>query len=514
MALFIDSTDRLLIPSWREFGKSLSELTPIGKHLHPIGKGDIQSYLTEWRRNKSVVTAGELITAAIVNGQTDDPEVRAAARYVTDYPLRVPGALTNASKGILSIPMPEDIDPVVRFPIYAKIAKLKKLIIEYPTTAIFHIEIARQYMLLGQLDRAEDHINTALYFDCHNRYIVRSAARFLIHKDEGEKAIAVLRHSGLTKMDPWLMASEISVSRKFEKRSPNLRKALELIDSKNFSNFDLTELCGAIGMEEYENGGYKKSRRLFNQSLTAANDNSFAQAQWMAKNRQMELAFPNAPINTSFKEALCYEKFFAGDFQSALQYAIEWQDETPYSLKSAMFGSGISTTFQKDYKTSERLLSTYLQTNKRNKAALNDLAYAYALDNDTENAQKNINLAAKEIDRNHFELVDICIVATQGLIFFREGMPEEGSKFYETAIASSRRNQEEDMLHSAILNYTRELLLHSNTTENREKVVRLLKEVPEKPNDTANAVMREEVEKLLKDNDNVNDNDNDKSKQQ
>ena len=251
-------------------------------------------------------------------------------------------------------------------------------------------------------------------------------------------------------------------------------------------------------MEEFETGGYNKSRKLFNQSLAAANDNSFAQAQWIAKNRQLELVFPDQPINTSFKEALCYDKFFAGEFKSALQYAIQWQDESPYSLKCAMFGSGISTTFLKDYKTSERLLSTYLQTNQRSKAALNDLAYAYALNNKTEEAQKRINLAAKEIDRNNYERVDICLMATQGLIFFRKGLAEDGTKFYEAAIESSRRSHEEDMLESAILNFTRELLLHSNISENREKVVNLLEEVPAKPKDSANAVMREEVEKLLK----------------
>ena len=498
MALFIDCTDRLLIPSWREFGKSQTELAPIGRHMHPIVKGDIQSYLTEWRGNRNLVTAGELITAAIVNGQTEDPEVRVAAKFVVDYPLRVPVALTNVSKDILSIPLSLDIDPTVQFPIYAKIAQLKKLLILYPTTAVYHIEIARQYMLLGQLDRAEEHINNALYFDCNNRFVVRSAARFFIHRENEDMAIDVLRKSGLTKKDPWLMASEISVSRHYDRRSPNLKRAIDLIDSKNFSNFDLSELCGTIGMEEYESGAYKKSRKLFNQSLTAANDNSFAQAQWMAKNRQLDLIFPNAPINTSFKEALSYEKFFAGEFNSALQYAIQWQDEVPYSLKCAMFGSGISTTFKKDYKTSIRLLSTYLQTNQRSKAALNDLAYAYALNNDTVNAQIKIDLAAKEIDRNNYELVDICIVATQGLILFREGFVEEGTKCYEIAVESSRRLPDKDMLHSAILNYTRELLLHSNTTDTREKVVSLLGEVPEKPNDSANAVMREEVEKMLR----------------
>lgn len=498
MALFIDSTDRLLIPTWREFDKSVSELAPVGVYKHPLNKGDIQIYLSDWRGNKNLVSAGELITAALVNGQTVDPEVRAAAKFVLDYPLRVPGTLANASKDILSIPIAEDIDPSVRFPIYAKIAKLKKLLVAYPATAIFHIEIARQYMLLGQLDKAERHINAALYFDYHNRYVVRSAARFFIHEDNEEKAIDVLRKSGLTKKDPWLMASEISVSRKYGKRSPNLRRAIEMIDSKNYSSFDLSELFGTIGMEEYESGSYKKSRRLFNQSLTAANDNSFAQAQWMAKNRQLELVFPDAPINTSFKEALCYEKFFAGDFDSALQYAIQWQEETPYSLKCAMFGSGISTAFKKNYKTSIDLLKNYLRTNQRSKAALNDLAYAYALSNDTVNAQKNINAASKEIDRNNIELVDICIMATQGLILFREGMAEEGTGFYDFAIEWSRRHQDKDMLHSAILNFCRELLLHSNKAEVREKVTSLLAEVPEKPSDAANSVMREDVEKMLK----------------
>ena len=412
--------------------------------------------------------------------------------------MRVPTALTNASKGILSIPVSEEIDPTVQFPIYAKIAKLKKLLIAYPTTAIYHVEIARQYMLLGQLKRAEEHINTALYFDCHNRFVVRSAARFLLHNDKEERAVAVLRHSGLTKQDPWLMASEISVSRQAEKRSPYLKKALDLIESQNFSSFDPTELCGAIGMEEFENGGYKKSRKLFNQSLTASNDNSFAQAQWMAKNRQLELVFPKQPINTSFKEALCYDKFFAGEFKSALQYAIQWQDEMPYSIKCAMFGSGITTTFLKDYDKSEKFLSTYLKTNPRSKAALNDLAYAYALHNKTKEAQENLNLAAKEIDRNNYEPVDICIYATQGLILFRNGMAEQGAQYYEIAIESSRRSHEDELFESAILNYSRELLLHSNTVENREKVVNLLSEVPERPKDSAFGVMKEEVEKLLK----------------
>lgn len=498
MALFIDSTERLLIPNWREFDKSLFELNPIGQHKYPANTGNIQDYLTEWKENKNLVTAGELISASIVNGLTEDPAVLEAARYVVDCPIKVPSPLKDASKSMLSIPLPLAIDSQVRYPIYEKIAKLKKLLEDYPTAAIYHIEIARSYMLLGQLDIAEQHIKTALYFDHDNRFVVRSAARFFIHRDEGEKAVAVLRRSELTKYDPWLMASEISVSRKYDKRSPNLKKALQLIDSNDFSSFDLSELCGTVGMEELENNGFKMSRKLFNQSLKAANDNSFAQAQWVARNRHLELVFPQAPINVHFKEALTYDNFFAGDYKSALQYAIEWHDEMPYSLKCVMFGSGISTIFEKDYNTSIRLLSNYLRTNQRSKAALNDLAYAYALKNDTVNAQKKLDVAAKEIDSDHYEVVDICLVATQGLVLFREGDEVKGSRFYENAIDASRQLADKVMLNSAQLNYSREILLHSNTEANREKVANILKEVQQYNKGTANYELKAEVDELMK----------------
>ena len=497
MALFIDNTARLLIPSWREFDKSFSELTPIGHFKHPVQQGDISDYLSEWKGNRNLITAGELISAAIVNGQTGNPMVLDAAQFVLEYQNRVPSALSNASKGLLTIPIIQETDSVINFPIYAKIARLKKLLWDYPTSAILHVEIARLYMLLGQLNIAKDHIATALYFDCHNRFVVRSAARFYIHLNNGDKAISVLRQSGLTKVDPWLMASEISVSRQFEKRSPNIIRAIRLIESKNFSNFDLTELCGTVGMEELENSGYKKSRKLFNQSLVAANDNSFAQAQWVSNNRHLDLVFPTTPINTSFKEALCCDRFFAEDYKSALQYAIEWQNEVPYSLKCVVFGSGISTIFEKDYQTSIRLLSNYLRTNQRNKAALNDLAYAYALNNDTVNAQKQIDLAIKGINRSSLENVDICLVATQGLILFRNGDVRTGSELYEKAIEASKHLSNKEMLYSAKLNFSRELLLSSISDSNKEKVQSLLVGIPDYPKGTGIFALKKEVENLL-----------------
>lgn len=497
MALFIDDTNRLIIPSWRQFDRSQGELRPTGTDGAEEQKRDIQEYLLEWKTNKNLVTAGELISAAIVNGITEEPVVLEAARYVVDYPSKSPVALQNASKGLLDIPLDQDFFSTANLKLYEKISKLKKLLNDYPSSAILHIEIARLYMLIGQLEKANSHVHFALYFDSNNRFVVRSAARFYIHICNEKSAIEVLRNSWLTKKDPWLMASEISVSRHFGKRSPNLKRASELIDSRNFSNFDLSELCGTLGMEELESAGYKKSRKLFNQSLAAPNDNSFAQAQWVAKNRHLELVFPNQPIDVNFKEALSYEKFSVGDYKAALRYAQDWQDEMPYSQKCVVFGSNISTTFEKDYKTSIRLLETYLQTNQRNKAALNDLAYAYALNKDPDNAQKQVDKAMKLVDVKNPAPADICLVATQGLILFRKKAVDEGSEFYEAAIQACERMRRLDMLYSAKLNYAREILLNENNEVNREKVYHLIADVPDSEKGTERHELIKDVKKML-----------------
>ena len=498
MALFIDDTNRLIIPSWRRFDKSQGELRPSGTYVVEAQQKDLKEYLLEWKANKNLATAGELISAAIVNRIEEEPTVREAARYVADYPLKTPAALQNAAKSLLDTQSYQDFFSIANLRFYEKISKLKELLNDYPSSAILHVEIARLYMLIGQLEISEYHIHSALYFDPNNRFVVRSAARFYIHTDQESKAIDVLRRSGLTKKDPWLMASEISVSRHFGKRSPNLKRAGEMIDSRNYSCFDLSELCGTLGMEELENAGYKKSRKLFNQSLADPNDNSFAQAQWVARNRHLELAFPNKPINVNFKEALCYAKFFMGDYKAALRYAQDWQEEMPFSQKCVVFGSNISTTFEKDYNTSIRLLETYLQTNRRNKAALNDLAYAYALNKDPDNAQKQVDRAMQVVDVNNPEPADICLVATQGLILFRKKDVKQGSEFYEAAIQACEKLRRDDMLYSAKLNYAREILLYKNDEFNREKVQHLIADIPDSEIGTERHELLKDVKRMLK----------------
>lgn len=270
---------------------------------------------------QNLANAGDLNSAAIVNARTDVEEVIEAANYILSSNNAITNtALSKVSKSILRIENEEIWDNSSNLGIYAQIARIKDLLVKYPTDAILHIEIARNYLLLGQLQHAKNHVEIALYFDSHNRYIIRCAARFYIHLKEYEKALRVVRSSSLTKIDPWLMASEIGISQVVNKTSVNIKRGLSIIDSHNHNAFNITELCSAIGTQDLISEAYSKSRKLFNASLKMPNSNSLAQAKWVSNEDDLELNFENVNLGSeNFWEAKCYNSFKMEDYAKSLE---------------------------------------------------------------------------------------------------------------------------------------------------------------------------------------------------
>ena len=68
--------------------------------------------------------------------------------------------------------------------------------------------------------------------------------------------------------------------------------------------------------------------------------------------------------------------------------------------------------------------------------------------------------------------IKICITATKGLIAFRKGNIEEGHGYYTNAILEAMNYPRNPYLYcSAVLNYSREILLNDAKKENVELVV-------------------------------------------
>lgn len=496
MALLIDNSQRRLLPTWRELNCSLSELQPLSPSS--LSKGDISSFVYDWKLCKNLANAGDLISAAIINARTDVDEVIEAASYALFSEETPSIALSNASKSILKIS--DKIENNNNLAISAKIAKAKKLLIKYPTDAILHIEIARYYLLLGQIEQAQSHVETALYIDRHNRYVVRSAARFYIHLKDNERALKIVRASSLTKSDPWLMASEIGISQIANKTSNNIKRGLSLIDSENFSAFDITELCSAIGTQELMSGAYSKSRKLLNTSLRNPNSNSLAQAKWISNEDKLELNFENVNLDSgNFWEAKCYNAFQTEDYLGSLDFAKQWIEQEPYSTRAILHAYSLSVTYLHDLKSGQEIMESALKTHLGNPTLINNYAYALALDSQVELAEEIITKVRKN-NSSLTDITDICITATRGMIAFRKGDAKNGSQLYFNAIDRSKNISEHPELnHSALLNFCREVLIYDNSTESKDYVKNIIEKIPQNQNNKELSNLREQINALLVD---------------
>lgn len=495
MASLIDSNERKLIPAWKNLNSSLHELRPL--RSSELTKGNIDSYIFEWKNNCNIGNAADLLTAAIINNRTNEEPVKEAAIYILNSGIDVKLPVMASAQKIAEINSIEPMTTAQNIHLYSQIANHKQFLIKHPQDAIAHILIARCYLLLGQIDKAEIHVRIALYIDHNNRYVVRCASRFFIHVGHPDEALHILRASSLSKIDPWLMASEISVSQLLDKSSPNLKRSHKLLDSHNFSLFDETELSATLATQELLCGSYNKSRKLFNHSLLCPNSNSLAQAKWMVNKEKLVLDFQNVDmLSGQFLEAKSYNEFTAENYQSAFDFAKQWLRIEPYSTRTILYSYGIAVNQLKNYQEAQRIMSDAIQTHRNNPTFINNYAYALALDGKINEA--DALLSTIKLKQNPTQAADICLMATHGLIELRKGNFKEGFEAYKIAILQSKEVNDAFLNHSAILNYCREVLMISTDKETKEYVSSLLNKIPDLDNNKDLIHLKKDIDILLK----------------
>lgn len=498
MAVLVDNNDRKLVPAWKPFAYSMPEIQPIKETSRKIG--DISGYVAEWRTNRNIGNAGDLITAAIVNNKENAPEVIEAAKFILDSKEDIPLPLiTKAEKLSEVLDKRQDNLDSSFITICQQVANLKLSLSKYPKDAILHIEMARCYLMLGVVDKAELHILYALNLDSNNRYVVRCTTRFYIHLRQWDKALRVVHRSSLAIHDPWLLATEISVSQINKKVSRNIKRGQNFISSGQYSPFNLTELRAAIATEEFMSGAFTKSRKLFNDALVCPNSNSLAQARWIAAHAGLNLNFEKVDLsNGRFVEAKSYQAFEAREYDKALKIAKDWIAMEPYSTRTILYAYNITANYLEDYTQGEDILSDAIRTHKNNPVLLNDYAYTLALNGKYDEAQKIINKAKSE-DSENPQITDICITATKGMIAFRHHKAELGNQLYMQAIKKSAEiTTNPSINHSAILNYCREVLLCDKSDDNKESVKNILSRMPDVSTNVELAKLKKKVEDLIK----------------
>jgi len=210
MAVILEQKERRLIPNWRAFSTTvlLGELDSTS--INPIVKPNlsIESYIEDFQENKTVPFAADLLSASVVNGFTDNDEVKKAAKLIIDRQNDATKSQYSIAKNILSRTIPTIDNSINNITIKEletclserdyrlKIQQLKKYVIEFPYNPIAWVELSRCYSILGQERQAIKTMKIAVQLAPDNRFILRCAVRLFAHYSEFEIAHDILRKNG------------------------------------------------------------------------------------------------------------------------------------------------------------------------------------------------------------------------------------------------------------------------------------------------------------------------------
>ncbi len=501
MANIFEFKKRRVIPNWRTFSTtaSLGELNNVA-NVRELPLLNIEHYINDWKNNKTISHAGELISAAIVNNFINNSEAIEASKYILSNKEETTTVQVSLAKNILAINNKKEeklttdlLDIIIeKEPIYRKINFLKKNIIAFPRNAIAYVEIARLYSIIGQNDKADNYLKNAYYISPNNRFILRAISRHFAKTDIGF-AHDILRKSHLTSIDPWLTSTEIALATIRNRSSRFIKKGLSLINSQNFQPYNLTELSSSIGTVELINGSVKKGKKLFNTSLIAPNDNSLAQSEWASK--EFDLSFYSSPIDYEIKhnyEAVAMDNFFLEKWDNSFNSALMWFIDTPYAKRPIQLASHIASAITDNQKDAIKIIKAGLTSHPNDPELLNNIAYSLGLSNKFEEADlylKKIGLNTDLTEKNK-----ICITATKGLILYRKGNRETGQKLYLEAIRNAK-DKKFQYLHSlAIVNFVREELLSGAT--NKTELLNMIENLPVKDKHIEINMLKQKIMKI------------------
>ncbi len=510
MATISDEKDRRVIPNWRSFVRTakFGELnsTLSRSTFFELPSVSLDEYFSDWKEFKTIAHAGDFLSAAISNNEFGSSKVIEVAEFIIAQPQIASSVLFDSANILLSNFETKKVDEKSHTSglfehsnglseIYAEIHKYKRMIERYPRNAILYVEIARLYISIGSYQQAIEKINIALFLSPYNRFVVRSAVRLFLHVGDLDRAFFILRKCNKVS-DPWLLASEISVSTILKKAQPSIKKGFEIIDSNNFHFRSTAELASSIATVEFLDGSFKKSRKLFEKSLRDPNDNSLAQVQWV-NHLKLNVDFdPKLLTNSNNQfEAKAWHEYQLKNYKESIKFSNEWSMDLPFARTPILFAFHISNTHLKDFELSEKILKKGLSANQNDPGLLNDLAYIYALNGKAKEAQEILGRVTN-FDQINTD-TKICLTATKGLVNFRLNNFAEGRSYYLKAINDSIIAKVKPELNwSAILNYAREELLFGG--ENIEQLIDVISKIPDDSNDDGIVVLKNEVIELIK----------------
>ena len=482
-----EEKNRQVVPIWRSYKNTILldglNSNKSERYEHNYINNELKERIKEWNENQTIPFASDLLSTSFVFNR---PETAIdAAEYILRNRNKASNFSINLAETILGNNEDKKICEITpshttpnRDIHYYKIQKLKSRLVKDPYDTIARTDIAREYAVLGVLNKAKKSIEIASRLSPNNRFVLRSSARLYLHLDDPCNAQYLLNNSNLIEYDPWIIASEIAIADITHKTSNHIKEGRRILLSKNYSPSQLTELASAIGTLELQSGKHKQAKKLFKMSLVDPNDNAVAQALWASRHLKLIDYVDSYLLLPCTYEARAYSYHKTGKWKDAMSEAVKWLHDQPFSSRPAVTGSYIASTNLENHPMAEEIAKYGLASNPDDTLLLNNLTYALINQNKIEEAEKVFS----RIDVNaldHSE--EIVWNATYGLINFRKKNIDMGRALYKNAIEIADRYNYNKHKTLASIYLAREEIL--SKTDYSEQAIRFAREASQTTND-------------------------------
>lgn len=492
MGIILKTEKRRVIPIWRSLEQVSKFANKYSQHFvddkKSLNADILTTQLKLFNENKNIYRAGDLLSSAHVIGVEKD--FKEVAKYVLDNASNNDRLLIKLASSIL------DIDTVAEVPAECisdddwglnsvkhqyYVSKYREYLKLEPKNPLAWVELGRHYVLVGNPDKAHRCINVALSLDSDNRFITRAASRFFHHyaKDK-EMPLQIIRKSAFSGTDPWLISAEIAYSSLLGRKSKKLDIGINAFKHRISNPYNYSELASALGTYEFDRGSKSKARQYFKESLICPTDNSLAQAKWIGDKLQgIEFDVDLFHLNVAY-EAKAIGTFSDKEYKDSFEYSKKWLCEEPYSSRPVKFGAYVSGIFLNNYEESISLLKRGIKYDPEDLTLQNDLVYSLVRNGQIDDAIKIFNSKLLKAVTNLNSVSDnelkATIVATAGLLHFRDNKAEEGKFFYNLAINLARRNNDEYLVALATVNLIREDFMFYKNYDSIKRDVEYIKE--------------------------------------
>lgn len=442
MSTILEDPKRRTVPRWRAWRDAVrlgdADASIKTRVLDKPSLVNLAKAKRDWETNRSVPFAGDFLGAAYATGE------RHMAKEAAEFILTAQPPTNRAVRDLASLVLRDQgsIDRGLADPTHVttaerrmRVRKLRLSLREFPRNSLACMDLAREYVALGQPASAAKAVETALALAPNSRFVLRSTSRFFLHLNQPDRAHSILRGANRVRTDPWVLAAEIAVASAADRTSSLIKIGRKIIDSQNFAPFQISELASALGTLLSESGNVRLGKRLLRCALEEPTENVVAQAGWISRHIGDLQLDPNILNTPGSYEARTWASLIDSQWNNSVAAARFWLRDEPFAKRPTVFGSWAAMSMISDFELAERFAIHGLSIHPNESLLLNNLAVSLIYQGKTSKAVEEYE---KINQRDTEGLHKPTFMATNGLIQFRLGFPDAGRNLYRMAVVEAR----------------------------------------------------------------------------